>query len=873
MLMMGNNKYDEKQSGLKVLIKSYKKSNKKRDTLLISGVSIMVGLTFCIFSFLYGKLKIDILKYMREDGIAVSTYLANGTKEIEESIRRLSYVKNVGTEKFVGGLFANDQKICTCIVTDELTYERMIKPAYTDVDGSYPQKPNEIMLSQKTLKYLGINDPKVGMEIDLEFYWNSIFKQEMTGTQTFVLSGYYNDFHNSLSDKSIAYISMARCRKGNIELYPLRVLIDVKSKYLKGDQIEKILYQNILLNDNSQQFVGGDSAEYRAVESLAGGLGTAIVFIILICFSMFIFVYNILYISLHYDIRQYGLLEVIGVTHKQVKKLIYAQVFRIYIEGCAIGGGIGGIAVLWLLPGLLKKMYLGNEGNVNSISVFNIYFFVITIFLTAITILLATKIVVSKLLKMSPIEAMKGVKQVECRKERIREKEKKYNINPIFNLAFGNIKREKKKFVLSVLSLTIGCEIALGSCVMTLGTDSINKLSQNPDFEIGITQNAANNLLENNESSSTNRLLAESLISEMLVKCDLKNENLSKEYGFIPIYDESAQSVLGALNEYKNHIIIVQKIDHKEWEGLLKYIVNNEFIIDTKKFAEGSGTIVLHNHLVSQRNGIEKNDSIGKSISLYDIVPQGTKIKDMSSVQLQNCGYLDISDSAFPKLGLNWKGDYIIYLIVMEKGFNNMSNVLTKQLLNVDINVSKEKENDIKNILKHWVKEKNLEFQNDTEIQNLDLIYLICNSDVIASQKSYIVGSRIIMMSISLALLFIGVMNYSNTMVMNILTRKKEFVILESIGISRKQLRLMLTYEGLIYSLTIIGLLLTGGNVFLLLLAHHIQVKLDYFKFVYPFIPLLLITLTLTALCILIPWVAYGRQIKDSISVRIKEIE
>lgn len=870
--MMGNNKYDD-QNGLKVLIKAYRRSNKKRDTLLISGVSIMVGLTFCIFSFLYGKLNTDILKNVREDGMGVSSYLENGTKELEEAIIRLPYVKNVGTEKFAGGLFANDQKFCTCIVTDELTYEQMIKPAYTDVNGSYPQNADEIMLSQKTLKYLGIDDPKVGMKIDLEFYWNSIFKHEMTGTQTFVLSGYYTDFHNSLSDKSIAYISIDRCKKGNIDLYPLRVLIDVKTKYLKGEQIEKALYQNILLNDDSQRFISGDSAEYRAVESIAGGFGTAMVFIILICFSMFIFVYNILFISLNYDIRQYGLLEVIGMTHKQVKKMIYAQVLRIFMVGCIVGGVIGGSAVLWLLPGLLKKMYIDNEGSANSISVLNIYFFVITIFLTGITMLLATKIVVDKLLKMSPIEAMKGVKQVGCTEKGESGKEKNYNINPVFNLALGNIKREKKKFILTVLSLTIGCEIALGSSVIALGTDSINKLSQNPDFEIGITQNAANNLLENSETSSEKRLLAESLISDMLVKCDLKNEDLSKTYGFIPIYDESAHSVLGVLNEYKNQVIIVQKIDNQEWDSLLKYIMDNEFIIDTKKFAEGGGTIVLHNHLVSQRNEIEQKESIGKSISLYDIAPQGTKIKDMSSIQLQNCGYLDISDSRFPKLKLNWKGGDIIYLIVMEKRFDDLSNVLTMQLLNVEINVSKEKENKIKKILKHWVKEKNLEFQNNKEIQNFDLMYLVCNSDVMASQKNYLVGSRIIMMSISLALLFIGVMNYSNTMVMNILTRKKELIILESIGLSRKQLQLMLTYEGLIYSLTIIGLLLTVGNTFLLLLVQHIKSKLDYFKFVYPFIPLFLITLALTVMCVLIPYVAYGRKIKDSINLRIKQIE
>ena len=46
----------------------------------------------------------------------------------------------------------------------------MIRPAFTNVVGTYPEKENEIMLSTKTLQYLGIKNPEVGMEIELDFY-------------------------------------------------------------------------------------------------------------------------------------------------------------------------------------------------------------------------------------------------------------------------------------------------------------------------------------------------------------------------------------------------------------------------------------------------------------------------------------------------------------------------------------------------------------------------------------------------------------------------------------------------------------------------------------------------------------------------------
>lgn len=70
----------------------------------------------------------------------------------------------------------------------------MIRPAFTNVVGTYPEKENEIMLSTKTLQYLGIKNPEVGMEIELDFYWNDIFNTSGTGMQNFLLSGYFTEY-------------------------------------------------------------------------------------------------------------------------------------------------------------------------------------------------------------------------------------------------------------------------------------------------------------------------------------------------------------------------------------------------------------------------------------------------------------------------------------------------------------------------------------------------------------------------------------------------------------------------------------------------------------------------------------------------------
>ncbi len=70
-------------------------------------------------------------------------------------------------------------------MADETAFETMLCPAYTQIVGTYPKQENEIMLSTKTLTYLGISDPKVGMELKLDFYWNDLFKQKEPDNRRF----------------------------------------------------------------------------------------------------------------------------------------------------------------------------------------------------------------------------------------------------------------------------------------------------------------------------------------------------------------------------------------------------------------------------------------------------------------------------------------------------------------------------------------------------------------------------------------------------------------------------------------------------------------------------------------------------------------
>lgn len=62
-------------------------------------------------------------------------------------------------------------------------------------------------------------------------------------------------------------------------------------------------------------------------------------------------------------------------------------------------------------------------------------------------------------------------------------------------------------------------------------------------------------------------------------------------------------------------------------------------------------------------------------------------------------------------------------------------------------------------------------------------------------------ASTIMALSISLIIAFVGILNFINSMVTTIVSRQKEFAMIQSIGMTKRQLRTMLIFEGIYYAL------------------------------------------------------------------------
>lgn len=71
----------------KVLLESYKKENRSKSRLLCLVVMLAVSIIFCILSFSYGKLQIDLQKNIRSDGMAA--WRLFDIRIIKESLKKV----------------------------------------------------------------------------------------------------------------------------------------------------------------------------------------------------------------------------------------------------------------------------------------------------------------------------------------------------------------------------------------------------------------------------------------------------------------------------------------------------------------------------------------------------------------------------------------------------------------------------------------------------------------------------------------------------------------------------------------------------------------------------------------------------------------
>lgn len=621
-------------------------------------------------------------------------------------------------------------------------------------EGNMPQKKNEILVEKDYLSKQGI-DAKIGDKIVLPGENN----QE---GQEFVISGYIKTSAKG-TDRSLyaAIVSMEYFLDidGWNTLSPM-AMFRLKSQYASEseqiqNEITEICKEAGILQSPSINHAYLELSQPSVLLVMAGIAGLAIVIM-----AGVLVIYCIFYISIINSIREYGQLRTIGMTEKQIKRLVYKEGTSLSLIAIPIGLIMGTFLSYFLVPqGFQFKNLL--------------WAYPIVILFSYMTVRLSIRKPAVIAASVSPIEAYRYEMGPNYG-----YKHKGKKITPI-SLAKEQIIRDKKKNVLTITSLVLTGVLLFGASSILSSINARDMALSGfslGQFYIRIQdQELRENALETVESNSPFTEESYSALSQVsgvkqittITNLPVSNDlNAKESNGAIVGFDETDMDLIRECNlgksipKYqeiasKNQIIIGRPSDFEEYFGI--------------------------------------QPEVGNSIKLK--VFDGTETKEM---EFSIAAVLDES-----KIGNN--GDKIDMLLLPNDSMKKItsSNMTYQWVIRVDEKMEQQAEKEIKQIL----------------VANPRLAVTTL-SGAIAQNENFLQGMILALAVIIGFISCFAIMNLLNTIFTGVIVRQKEFALMRSVGMTQKQLTTMVCCEGLlIVSIGLILSLIVGGFIGYLLCA------------------------------------------------------
>lgn len=900
---------------IRFLAKNFAGTKKIRNTILFCSVVIGIVAITMVFGISFGKIQAEEIRLTRENGTASSGRIEDGTEEQYAKLKQLDYIKQVGKSIFVGEATDisedNAKTICNVVWADSESWNNFLKPAYTNVIGSYPQKKDEILLSERALKKLGISEPDQGMEINLDVY-KGVFEHSK---ETFKLCGWYTDSGNELAT---GYISHDKINELNLEKGSYTLLFS-QSNHLSRSKIEEKLYQTLPMKSAEQKIYVSDTAQYTAVSKLSGGYELVILGTLGILCGIYFLVRNVLWISMSEDIQNLGLLHTIGATERQITKIYRKQMRSLMLKGSVLGSLLSVVILVLMIPEILGVHFYQEMGGNTILSFFRPWILLLSVVFVNGILWMASEEIIRKITKLSCIESATYDGNMGDRKEKHPGKLvlKRSEAGEMFYIAWENITRYKVRFIITSLSIFLGVLSFILMNVLTNGCDYKYLLEKRPDFllagefsEFGKSQGCGEEyktreidvdpllkqgdgveLLYDNDYDEFAPISQE--LEKKLHKIDgidWENSNLIEgayvttvisKKGIRP-YDEGLSNLTDDNMVEGFSWDTVQVIDENQILSLKKYVQDNQLNIDMESLEEGNGVLIIHDHMLTPEQQKLADEAIGEPVYFKTLISREDAIrrKELSNFKSEEeqekdefpqkesetftlCGYLDRQSDNFPEIHQSWHGEGSLYYFISEKGFQKIPT--EKKILTMELTADPEKEPYVKAQIGELISEENKKRSEMTEV-SMDEgtgeagVFVICKSDLMQQKETYMRGNRILLGAVSIILFIAGLTNYCNVVFTGMYARRKEFDIMKSIGMTDKQMKLMFFGEGGYYFMCVMGMLLTAGMATLVGVKIYMENKLSYFTFHWPIHVTVGVTFSLVLINVMVTHFIYKKR-------------
>ena len=165
----------------------------------------------------------------------------------------------------------------------------------------------------------------------------------------------------------------------------------------------------------------------------------------------------------------------------------------------------------------------------------------------------------------------------------------------------------------------------------------------------------------------------------------------------------------------------------------------------------------------------------------------------------------------------------------------------------------------------NWL--KNYTTNTDTALDYLSKVTLRQTFDGMINMYRLVGGTLCVILAL------IGILNFINSMMTSILTRHKELAMLQSVGMTGNQVKRMLMYEGIGYS--VLGLLssLILSIVGSLTVVRMMGAELSYFTWHFTLLPVFLCIIPLFLITALVPLICYNKMAQKTVVERLRIAE
>ncbi len=838
---------NQKKPLTSLAIKSMK-ANKLRNIIIMIAIVLTASLFSILFNVLLGTM--DSYQYitMKQAGGDGHLALRSLSDQQYQTIKTHPLIKEISYARLVADGLENPEISNNNVY---LIYKDRVGLAFSFHQlkaGKWPQAIDEIALDTKTAELLNIK-AEVGEKVALKVRLNNQVTEK-----EFVISGYWQADKSSYS--SGIYVSDQYLEQylqeikpfHKIDVYRKGVVATIKcdNQFNLQEKLNTIITESGFSVDanDGENFVDGVVKWSNISESVQLDIKTFLglaAFILLLIFTGYLLIYNIFQISVVRDIKSYGLLKIIGVSNQQIKKIISIQALILTIIALPIGLLLGTVIGRSIVPLIIEKF--------SKISIdFAVPFSPLTLVFTVIFVAFTVWISIFKPRKfIESIPAIESYRYEEVYHHNSTNQNAKQGKSDIKSLSIANLLRSRRQFIIVIISLSL-CLVLLNSVVTISNSFNLDKYLDkfvDTDFYIANAE-----YFKYGRSGAIPPLEPE--LIEWL-ETDPSFESGGKIYcndDNIYFMDMDSEMLTAIQGKESNHQVAptVNICSHDDY--LLERLKVLSGSLDVEKYKSGDYIIQV---ISVDELGVAEDSmlKVGDKVTIklmaddYETVIKQKEYTILAQVELNNSSY---NRAYLP---------YKFYL--PEREYMDFSDDQT--VISYKLNVQAGQEDVFATRLEDYLKQSyhNVEFESKAKfVEDFGEVKTLFS--LIGFILAAIIG-------------IIGLINLMNTIVTSIITRNHEFTLMEAIGMTRKQIRKMLFFEAVGYSLATIVFSFIFALLLSLTALRFILNSIWFMEYKMAIMPLFYSYPIIFIIALLVPMLAIRDTFKESTSERLAKIQ